>query len=425
MQIPAHAESPSSSTPSRYPWITALAAAMGKPFFIMDLEATTGDLKDPEFGVVEVGYVLVRFDGSDSEDTYLLDPGLPMNPYAARLTGIATRDYAGQPGFEARWPGIEPLLRGCVVSGFGVHDLDCKALFQEAHKRVPGGIERFCIDSLDARSLWRIHSGSDKGQLSEVALAFGHAGGRPHRALEDARAAASALEGLIAAMGVKACAQAARRQWNPLESIDQAARAAEAAQAHLARALLACSGCADFAQGLAIMESHGLRPHLSSKGLSWWIDNSPARWPAAPDTPQKLAAHFGAPMPPHLAQSDSLARCSALLAASPGPLNDEDASRAALCRSRGTAAAARAKSIRDGSLPPWSGILPSLQELARATGASHDDERSALDAIRVLAAASGVSPGHPALSACAASLSIELGLGSPQDAKPRTRGPTP
>lgn len=62
---------------SPYPRISAVAEAMGKPLRILDLEATTGDLKHPEFGVVELAYVIVHAHGSVDQDSYLVDPSAP------------------------------------------------------------------------------------------------------------------------------------------------------------------------------------------------------------------------------------------------------------------------------------------------------------------------------------------------------------
>jgi DNA polymerase III epsilon subunit-like protein len=411
-----------STTPrpaQRYPAISALARFFGKPVWVVDLEATTGDLKDPQFGVVEVGYVLVGIDGSVTERSYLVDAGHPMNPYAERLTGIGYSDYSGQRGFASRWPEIEPLLRACVVSGFGIHDLDCKALFKEAERQLASPPERFGIDSLDARALWRAHSGSDKGQLAEVAQVFGHPIGQAHRALDDARAAASALDGLIDALGVNACAGARRSQWNPLLSMDQAAQAAEASQIILGAALSASAGYQDFYQGLAIMEAMGIRPHFSTKGLSWWTESSHAKWELAPKNPAELARHFGCPLPELMNDPDSLARCEALIINSHEPLGDEDAARGAMCRSAGTAAAARAKLIRSGRLPAWSGVDPAFVSFAQAARPQGIDERDILDALRAAAAVAKLGAGHPALSACAASIAIERCL--PKRAEPARR----
>lgn len=395
---------------SRYPAIADLARALGKPFWIADLEATTGDVNDSQFGVVEIGFVRVDIDGSSFEDSFLIDAGFPMNPFVAKLTGISRSMYAGAPDFGARWPQIELHLRTCVVSGFGVHDLDCKALFREAERFFGDALEHFPITSLDVRSLWRLYSGSQKGRLSDVAKTFGHTDDAKHRALADARAAAQALEGLILAMGCQSAALSMRNHWNPLESLDPVAKTQEAATLILSAALHASKGAGSLEAGLLAMERSGATAHLSRKGLHWWLGSVPIKLDIAPNSPEALCAHFEIPVPDFLNEPNSLERCASALLASNGSLSDELTARASLCRTPSTASTARARLISHKLLPPWSGISESLKKICLTVSHGPKTEREFIEAIREAARARGVSSGHSELVACAASMRRERGF---------------
>ena len=387
--------------------VGALASAFGRPVWIVDLEATTGDVRDPQFGVVELGFVRVYPGGAASEGSHLIDAGFPMNPYAAKLTGIKSSAYRGAPSFAHFWPQIEREMRGCVISGFGVHALDCRALFHEAARALGSSFEPFRIDTLDARELWTTSSGSDRGQLSEVAAAFGFESPGMHRALADARAAAAALEGLLRVMGSERAMSLARIGWHPWETAERARAQLEELAAALGVALAAARDVGDFAQGVEALAAHGAFPLGRRRGLAWFVGEEEASLEGAPTSLAELAAHFGCELPGELRPAAAIERCSALLAACSGERSDEEVSRLALCK-RGAADAARAQLIEEGALPPWTGVSASWRELAAGADRSELEGSSAFDLLRGRAIERGLDPA-PGFHAAAASVARELG----------------
>lgn len=393
-----------------YPFLAQMATKARKPIWLFDLEATNGDLSDPQFGIVEIGWVRIDPDGKVTEKSLWLNPGFPMNHYAAKITGIKTSDYRQAPTLQESWTEIWAHMENSLSSGFGIHDLDCRALFLESSKFL--GDEASLgrrIHTLDARKVWIDHSGSSKGQLSEVAKHFGHTGTEKHRALADARMAASVLEGLAAAQGIDYCLSRIRSSWNPTEAHDKQKELAQRDAQDFAVALALVKDCGSFEKGCSELDQAGFRSHFSNKGFTWWRGTARVKLDGAPDSPLELAQHFGTKPPEFMAIADSLDRCQAVMSI-PGhhQLNDETIANLALCRSEGSASAARARAIRLGQLPPWIGIDPALALYAKSLSPLPADERAILEALR--ASIPTEHRGSPAVSSCAASLAQEAQL---------------
>jgi DNA polymerase III epsilon subunit-like protein len=390
-----------------YPALKRLAQAFSRPVWVVDLEATGGDLSNPEFGVVEIGWVLVREDGSWEERSFLTDPGFPMDPYAQRLTGIERSMYQGEPALAQRWAEVGPLFFETVVCGFGVEELDCKALAQAA--RQNGHVdENVNIRSLDARKLWTKKSGSNKGRLAEVAKTFGHEG-ISHRALDDARACARALDGLVESMGLQV-AMSLSRHWFPGRSVDTASEASRERGASVEKALPLAKKAPSFEEGLKTLAAAGVRAHWSPKGLSWWVQDQRAESDLAPRNIAELGAHFGCAVPSSMSEPDSLARCRAMFgakAAQGGPFpSDDEVSLLCACRSASSAGTARMNMIRSGELAPWTGVDDATRELACALASGAVDESKAIALLRQNAPES--MRAHQLAGVCAASIAAQL-----------------
>ena len=399
-------------SPSRgqgdYPGLSRLAQLCQRPVWVVDLEATGGDLSNPEFGVVEIGWVLVRADGSWEEGSHLTDPGFPMDPYAQRLTGISREMYQGAPSIQARWDEVGPLFLQTLVCGFGVEDLDCKALARAGGSLIPEGAK---IQSLDTRKLWIKHSGAKKGRLLEVAQAFGYQDAQSHRALADSRACAHAMEGLIQALGEKTCLALAR-SWMPGVVENPEEDAALKRGAVVQAALEAARDAGSFVEGMRALAQAGARAHWAPKGLSWWVEDRRAEWPEGPRNVFELGAHFGAQAPASMAQLDSLARARAALgqASAQGlPIpSDDELSLMCVCRPS-SAGTTRINMIRSGELPPWAGVDPGLREFVQERALSSQSNSEIFNAARAqFPHATG-----PELGACAASLDAKRPASKP------------
>jgi DNA polymerase-3 subunit epsilon len=162
-------------------------------FLIVDLE-TTG-MKAARSQVIEVGAVEVDGFTLGREFATLVNPGVPVPPFIAGLTGIRDAMLIEAPGIKAVLPLVERMLQGRVLVA---HNLRFDASFLEAAwEQVFGrGIAAptLCTVKLSRRVFPELQSHS----LDAMA---GHLGIRPeargakarHRALGDARMTAALL----------------------------------------------------------------------------------------------------------------------------------------------------------------------------------------------------------------------------------------
>ena len=81
-------------------------------FVVVDLETTGGSPRDSR--ITEIGGVRVH--GGETEGIFqaLVDPGEPIPPYVAYLTGIDDRLVHGEPPIEAVLPAFLEFARGAV-----------------------------------------------------------------------------------------------------------------------------------------------------------------------------------------------------------------------------------------------------------------------------------------------------------------------
>ena len=173
--------------------------ALGVPlsevtFCVVDLETTGGSPADD--AITEIG--AVRFRGGERLGSFrsLVDPGRPIPPYIAHLTGIDDRLVAGAPAIEQVLPAFLEFVRGAVFVAHNAHvrlrvpqrelrRLDYPALPGPAdlHReaRAPSGLARRA--EREARRRSRPTSAPRTTPT--------------HRALDDAEACAEVLQGLL------------------------------------------------------------------------------------------------------------------------------------------------------------------------------------------------------------------------------------
>ncbi len=82
-------------------------------FVVVDLETTGGPAED--CGITEIGAVKVRGGEVLGEFQTLVDPGAPIPPFIAVLTGITDRLVTGAPRLEAVLPAFLEFARGAVL----------------------------------------------------------------------------------------------------------------------------------------------------------------------------------------------------------------------------------------------------------------------------------------------------------------------
>src|SRR5262249_41284469 len=83
-------------------------------FVVVDLE-TTGGSPAAGAGITEIGAVKVRAGEVLGEFQTLVDPGEPIPPFIAVLTGITDAHVAGAPGIGAALPAFLEFTRGSVL----------------------------------------------------------------------------------------------------------------------------------------------------------------------------------------------------------------------------------------------------------------------------------------------------------------------
>ncbi len=166
-------------------------------FCVVDLETTGGS--PGQAAITEIG--AVRFRGGERLGSFesLVDPGRPIPPYVAGLTGIDDRLVAGEPTIEQILPTFVEFSRGAVIvahnARFDVSFLDAD-LVRLDYPRLPA--PAVCTAKLAKRVVWPDVRNVRLGTLAE----YFRTRTRPnHRALADAEACAEVLHGLLALGG--------------------------------------------------------------------------------------------------------------------------------------------------------------------------------------------------------------------------------
>ncbi len=161
-------------------------------FVVLDLE-TTG-MSTSVNGIMEIGAVRVRAGRIVEEFSQLVNPGGPIPPFVARLTGIDERLLASEPPIREVWPRVAEFLGDSVLVahnvGFDVGFLDAAATaFDGAPLRNP----RLCSLRLARRLLPTLR----RSGIDALAAEFGIPVADRHRALGDARVTAEIFFHLV------------------------------------------------------------------------------------------------------------------------------------------------------------------------------------------------------------------------------------
>ncbi|WP_336922688.1 DEDD exonuclease domain-containing protein [Aquipuribacter sp. SD81] len=179
---------------------------LGRPlheveFVVVDLETTGGSPASD--AITEIGAVRVRGGEVLGEFQTLVDPGVPVPPQIALLTGITNGMLAGQPRLAAALPAFLDFAAGAVLVAHNAR-FDTSFL-REACTRQQRAWPRFEV--VDTVLLARRLVTSDEvpnRRLASLARLFRASTTPEHRALADARATVDVLHGLLArARGVR------------------------------------------------------------------------------------------------------------------------------------------------------------------------------------------------------------------------------
>ncbi len=165
------------------------------PFVVFDLE-TTG-LKGNDAGITEIG--AIRLQGSQEVGRFeqLVNPGVPIPPYVAKLTGITDAMVSVAPPIEDVLDSFITFARGAVlVAHNAAFDV---AMLESESRRLSGrpvGLPSLCTIKLAKQLLPEL----SKTSLDALAEHFAVEVPLRHRALADAELTAMVLQRLIAAL---------------------------------------------------------------------------------------------------------------------------------------------------------------------------------------------------------------------------------
>jgi DNA polymerase III epsilon subunit family exonuclease len=193
----------------RWPWKPGIRRLPfdAVEFAIIDVE-TTG-WSPGEHRITEIGAVRMRAGQVTGEFTALVNPGRPIPPHIAELTGISDAMVATAPPLCAVLPGFLDFTRGCVLTA---HNAPFDMAFLAA-ACAECGLPGPGAPVLDTVALARhvLAAGEvDNCKLGTLADFFGTPVRPTHRALDDAQATAAILTGLLGRLtagGVRTLAQ--------------------------------------------------------------------------------------------------------------------------------------------------------------------------------------------------------------------------
>ncbi len=166
-------------------------------FCVLDLETTGGSPRDCE--ITEIGAVKYKHGEQIGSFQTLVDPGSPIPASITMLTGITHAMVYDAPKIETAFPSFVEFIGDSVIVGHNVRfDL---SFLNAAAQRL--GYERLGNDTVDTAALARrlVREEVRNLRLQSLAAHFRSPVTPNHRALEDARATAHVLHGLLERAG--------------------------------------------------------------------------------------------------------------------------------------------------------------------------------------------------------------------------------
>jgi DNA polymerase-3 subunit epsilon len=178
-------------------WAASDHQALAQPldeatFIVLDLE-TTG-IGSGASSIMEIGAVRVSRGRVVDELSQLVNPGVRLPPYVAKLTGIDDRMLRQQPQIRDVWPRVAEFLGDSVIvahnASFDLAFLDAAATWFDG---APLSNARLC----SLRLARRVLPGLQRSGIDALAAEFGIPIADRHRALGDARITAEIFFHLI------------------------------------------------------------------------------------------------------------------------------------------------------------------------------------------------------------------------------------
>ena len=215
-------------------------------FVVVDLETTGGAPVDA--GITEIGAVKVRGGEVIGEYQTLVNPGIPIPPFVAALTGITDALVAGAPSVRAVLPTFLEFARDAVLVA---HNAPYDVGFLKGACAKYGYVwpESRVVDTARLARVALHRDEVANCKLATLASHFRTTVRPTHRAFDDARATADVLHGLIARVG-----DLGVHTLEDLKDFSSRVSAAQRTKRHLAVGLPASPGVYVFrdAQGAAL-----------------------------------------------------------------------------------------------------------------------------------------------------------------------------
>ena len=100
-----------------------------RPLVIFDLETTGLDLVRDR--IIQIAYIKICPDGSETRRNYLINPGIPIPPEVTAITSISNDDVKDKPSFKMLAPRLLDEFKGCDFAGFNSNHFDIPMLAEE------------------------------------------------------------------------------------------------------------------------------------------------------------------------------------------------------------------------------------------------------------------------------------------------------
>ncbi len=167
-------------------------------FVVVDLETTGGAPVDA--GITEIGAVKVRGGEVIGEFQCLTNPGMPIPPFVAALTGITDALVARAPAVRSVLPDFLDFARGSVLVAHNA-PYDVGFLKGACAKYGYAWLDPTVVDTARLARVALHRDEVRNCKLATLAAHFRTTVTPTHRAFDDARATADVLHGLIGRVG--------------------------------------------------------------------------------------------------------------------------------------------------------------------------------------------------------------------------------
>lgn len=103
-----------------------------RPLVFFDLETTGTNITHDR--IVEISIVKVMPDGTDTERTRRINPGMPIPAEATAVHHITDADVANEPSFKQIAKSLAEMFKDCDIAGFNSNRFDIPLLLEEFNR---------------------------------------------------------------------------------------------------------------------------------------------------------------------------------------------------------------------------------------------------------------------------------------------------